>query len=111
MADTTPIKEVNRMKPDTSVDISGVEFVREYGPDVRAYKLTDFGLARLEANQLPPKMAFRSYGMVRLLKRLEIAEEDELADYMGLPLEEVRRLLKRLSGYGYIEVVGTNSNK
>lgn len=94
-------------KPDASFNLSSVEFVREYGPEVRVWKLSDFGLSRLESKQLPPRMPFRSYGLIRLLKRLEIAEEDELADYMGLPLKEIGNLLKRLAGYGYIEFVST----
>jgi len=89
--------------PDTTLDLSSTEFVRKYGPEVKAYKLSKFGLDRLEAGLLPPKMPFRSYGLMRLLKRLSIAEEDELADYTGLSLNAVRDLLRRLAGYGYIE--------
>lgn len=97
--------------PDATVVIGGTEFVRKYGPEVRVFKLSSFGLERLESGQLPPKMPFRSYGLMRLLKRLGIAEEDELADYMGLSLEAVRDLLQRLTGYGYIESVGTTPKK
>lgn len=98
-------------KPSVAIDASRAEFVRTYGPEVRVYKLSDFGLERVESNQLPPKMPFRSYGLLRLLKRLTIAEEDELADYMGLELEAVRDLLRRLAGYGYIESVDTAPKK
>jgi len=93
------------VKPDATLDLSDMEFARSYGPEVRAFKLSDFGLNRLESDLLPPKMPFRAYGLIRLLKRLDIAEEDELADYMGLSLDAVRKLLKRLAGYGYIETV------
>jgi len=86
--------------------LTELEFLRDYGPDIRMVELTDFGLKRLDENMLPTHLPFRSYGLLRLLKRLGMAEEDELADYTGLSLEDLRKMLTRLAGYGYIKSVG-----
>ncbi len=91
--------------PNLTVDVTGIEFLRNYDPSVVSWKLTDIGKSRLEAGLFPPGLPARARGLIRLLKRLEIAEEDELADYMGYTLRALRALLKRLGGYGYAEQV------
>jgi len=87
--------------PDATFDVSETEWVRNYDPKVVSWKLTALGLSRFDNGLLPPQLPVRAPGMIRLLKRLDIAEEDELADFMRLSLTTVRSLLKRLMGYGY----------
>lgn len=93
-------------RPSVEVSLEGAEFARGYGPDVSAWKLTDFGRRRLDDNALPPDLPVRAYGLMKLLRRLEVAEEDELADYMYHDLNDLRALLRRLVGYGYVERTG-----
>lgn len=91
--------------PDLTVDVTKIEFLRNYDPSVVSWRLSDFGLSRLEDGLLPPGLPARARGLMRLLRRLEIAEEDELADFMGYTLRALRTLLKRLGGYGYVTQV------
>ena len=91
--------------PDASIDLTRLEFVRTYDPSITSWRLSQTGLSRVENNLLPPGLPIRAYSLLRLMKRLDLADDDELAAYQGVSARSTKMLLKRLMGYGYVEQV------
>lgn len=96
----------SKRNPGISIDLTKTEFVRPYGPKVVFWKLTALGKSRLDAELLPPNLPRAAYTLMAYLKELGVAEEDELADRLIYSLPALRKLLKRLVGYGYVEKGG-----
>lgn len=88
--------------PSLEVDATEMEFLRDYDPAVTYWGLTPTGIARVESGVFPQGIGVKGPGAMRLLKKLETAEEDEIGGIVGLTPGGTKRLLKRLAGFGLV---------
>ena len=80
-------------------------FIEGYDPSVTYWTLTDTGTHRVENELFSPNIGLKGAGALRLLHRLGVVEEDELGGFLGKTKDDIKRLMKRLMGFGLVQQV------
>lgn len=93
---------VERANPDMTVDMTSLEFLKNYDPAVVYWGLTATGKARVATNTFPEGIGIQGSKALRIMNRLGVVEEDEMGGFLGLTPGGSKRLLKRLAGFGLI---------
>ena len=89
-----------------SIMVGGAaDFIEGYDPAVTHWTLTETGTRRVENNIFPPNIGLKGAGALLTLHRLGVVEEDELGGFLGETKGDVKRLMKRLMGFGLVQQV------
>lgn len=92
--------------PSLQIDLTKLEFLRHYGPDVTKWALSSTGRARVESGIFPPDIGWYGPAALCILGQLGTMEEDELGAFLDLTPDASKRLLDRLVGYGLVVQIG-----
>jgi len=89
---------------DLTVD-TGLDFLRGYDPTVTYWSLTDTGTNRVVNETFPMGIGVKGPGILRILHKLSVVEEDELGGFIGLSASSIKAQMKRLGGFGLVQQV------
>jgi len=89
--------------PSMEVDASGSEFLAEYDPAITYWSLSVTGKKRVDSELFPIGIGIKGPGVLRILNKLGEVEEDEMGSFISLTPGGMKRMMKRLMGFGLVK--------
>lgn len=88
---------------ETTAQIFGQPFLRNYNPAKEYWQLTTSGSSRVQKGELPPHIPLQALAILHKLSEGGPMEADEISDWLNITNEAAQAHLSRLEGYDYVE--------